>query len=544
MLRMLGFVALAVVVLHVLASPTQSPLTSDDTGAQWTTFPRPITRVAVIGAGPAGLQAAAHLLASGFSVRLFERAPSPGGNWFYTEATPVRESYPDNDNPKIFPDHFPATYYYSEGDDGISLDERWREHWQPRPVWHDLVTNGPPAATELPGVKYPANTPWTIPVHDVQRLVRSYASLHGLNTNDPPRPPSTSAITSYATRVERVIKCNATSTWRLTLRRLQFLAESNRIQEDFWEEKFDAVVVATGMHTTPHVPTIEGIEDWSKAMLKGEWSMYHSQSYRHPERYSGKTVLIVGASVSATDIARRISPVVHRLIVSIRQNPIRDAYGLDILLSWPANAELVPEIAAFQLLSRHDAGINDGRIRLANGTVLQGVDEVLLATGYRANTFLPELVNPATMNNLHWTGHYIHDPTLAFATAAPWTYGRYQSTAFAKVWAGTARLPSRARMWEDYISGKYQFGGAVDIFAQQAMGRQYVAWLNSESLELGGQFVEPLPVEDREVYVYFLSEHYKKNWFTHENFTRFDELPASEWPKPGPGGNYRTNVDW
>jgi hypothetical protein len=27
------------------------------------------------------------------------------------------------------------------------------------------------------------------------------------------------------------------------------------------------------------------------------------------------------------------------------------------------------------------------------------------------------------------------------------------------------------------------------------MVRQYVAWLNSESLELGGPFVEPLPLE-------------------------------------------------
>lgn len=44
--------------------------------------------------GPAGLQAAAGLIAENFTVRLFERAPAPGGNWFYTEETPVREPYP------------------------------------------------------------------------------------------------------------------------------------------------------------------------------------------------------------------------------------------------------------------------------------------------------------------------------------------------------------------------------------------------------------------------------------------------------------------
>ncbi|KAJ7247040.1 hypothetical protein C8J57DRAFT_1081227 [Mycena rebaudengoi] len=55
--------------------------------------PGPISRVAVIGAGPSGLQAAAHLLSTNFSVRLFERAQAPGGNWFYTDETPFRETY-------------------------------------------------------------------------------------------------------------------------------------------------------------------------------------------------------------------------------------------------------------------------------------------------------------------------------------------------------------------------------------------------------------------------------------------------------------------
>jgi NADPH-dependent glutamate synthase beta subunit-like oxidoreductase len=59
-----------------------------------TIFHHPIQRVAVVGAGPAGLQAAAKLIEHNFTVRLFERAPHPGGNWLYSEDTPVRESYP------------------------------------------------------------------------------------------------------------------------------------------------------------------------------------------------------------------------------------------------------------------------------------------------------------------------------------------------------------------------------------------------------------------------------------------------------------------
>jgi hypothetical protein len=67
-------------------------------------------------------------------------------------------------------------------------------------------------------------------------------------------------------------------------------------------------------------------------------------------------------------------------------------------------------------------------------------------------------------------------------------------------------------MWKEYKG--YDFGSPLDVFPQEgefsaynaqehsetdfylvALVRKYVAWLNAEALELGGQFVEPLPVE-------------------------------------------------
>lgn len=63
---------------------------------------------------------------------------------------------------------------------------------------------------------------------------------------------------------------------------------------------------------------------------------------------------------------------------------------------------------------------------------------------------------------LHWTGHYIPDPTLAFANVRPWTTGRFQMLGFAKVWKGTARLPSEKRMFELYRGpGKEFFGDGL-----------------------------------------------------------------------------------
>ncbi|KAJ7247019.1 FAD/NAD-P-binding domain-containing protein [Mycena rebaudengoi] len=490
---------------------------------KWTTFPHPISRVAVIGAGPAGLQAAASLLSVNLSVHLFERAPAPGGN--------CRNSPQDHAGK---PDHLPATIYYEEGQDGLSLSDRWKRHWQPRPVWYDLHTNSPKVITELPDVRYPADTPWSVSVHEVQRHVRAYASLHGLNSNDEPSSAESPRIVSYSTLVEKAEKCNVTSTWVLTLRRLEWIPGSRRMKMESWIENFDALVVAVGRFSNPYVPEIEGIQDWSKAKEGGRYSIQYSQSFRHPDIYSNKTVLIVGASVSATQIAQRISPFVRRLIVSVRRSEFMIGLGLDILSLFPDNAELVPEIKAFEALREYDNGIKNGKLHLFNGTVVEGIDEIILATGYRRNTFnLPNQVNPKELDDVHWTGHYIHDPTLAFMSGRAWSHGRYQSYGFAKVWTGKARLPSHSKMWDDYVNKVYQFGEYLNIFPQQAWTRQFVAWLNSESLVLGGKFVDPPPEESREVFSYSWNAHWNKKLLSHENWTDFDNIPSSEWPKAG-----------
>ncbi|KAJ7133558.1 hypothetical protein C8R44DRAFT_977670 [Mycena epipterygia] len=461
---------------------------------------------------PAGLQAAARLVENNFTVRLFERAPHPGGNWLYSEETPFRESYPDEPLGHMaeIPALLPTIRYYSEGDDGLTLDDRWTEHWQPRPLWDSLHINSPKVSTELPDVKYDPDAPWVLSNHAIERHVRSYASHHCLNSNDYcPATPSAPPVTVYSTRVEKVEKDEKTHTWVLTLRRLERLRESRKILAEWWTETFDAVVLATGPYTAPHVPDIEGIVDWSKATEDGEYSMHHSQVYRHPERYAGKIVLIVGSAVSASEIARDLGPSAHRIIASVR--PPRDTSGMRqrSLSRFPDITEFVPEIAFFGPLSGHRNGIRAGKIHLINGSVLQGIDKIILATGFRGYSLFPP--NSTTRwpdKDLHWTGHYIPDPTLAYTIGRPWTLGRYQSYGFVKVWQGTARLtgPEEMKPKEPRNNGSYW-----REWLGEATFRRYVTWLNDASLEHGGRLVYPPPIENLELLKYYMVVHLFNN---------------------------------
>ncbi|KAF5364604.1 hypothetical protein D9758_005614 [Tetrapyrgos nigripes] len=539
-----GIFSQQIVLDDTLPRPYPQP-----TENKWTVFNSTIKRVAVIGAGPAGLLAATELVAHNFTVRLFEKAPGPGGNWLYSEQIPVRESYPDEplDKKPELPDTLPATRYYEEGEEGLTLDERWREHWQPRPIWNSLHTNSPSVITELTEVPYPPDHSWLIDAHTIGAHVRAYATINHLNANDE------SPVHAYSTRVEKIYKAPKSSVWQLTLRRLKYLEESKRIKATWWTEDFDAVVVGAGPYDTPHVPDIEGIVQWGKAKAQNPAGhcMYHSRVYRNPERYSGKTVLIVGVATSGSEIARDIGPFTKKLYASHRKIDWENLHPLQrrSFMRFPKETEFIPEISSFQPLPSLEYGIQKGQIVLINGTVLSGIDEIILATGYkRSYPFLlpvlepedkAELVKPprdvftgAKWKNIHWTGHYIPDPTLAFTTVRPWTVGRYQSYGFAKVWEGTARLPNEAELWRQYNSSRWNnFRGLFGTGPSEALLRQYVTWLNSESLEHGGRLVAPYPVEKREMFVYFANIGWAKDFISKENFTRFENLPASEWSK-------------
>jgi cation diffusion facilitator CzcD-associated flavoprotein CzcO len=113
---------------------------------------------------------------------------------------------------------------------------------------------------------------------------------------------------SYDTFVELVHK-EGNGKWVLTLRKP--LAGG---QDEWWTESFDAVIVASGHYTVPFIPSTPGLAEFSKNF---PGSVEHSKAWRDPEKYRGKTVIVVGASISGTDISFTMADVVKAPLNSV-----------------------------------------------------------------------------------------------------------------------------------------------------------------------------------------------------------------------------------
>ncbi|KAF8589238.1 FAD/NAD(P)-binding domain-containing protein [Ramaria rubella] len=544
--------------VQVALSNTQHPLKTSkpefyndpylfSTSSEHYGFPSPIDRVAVIGAGPGGLQYAAVLLKHGFQVRLFERDTVPGGNWRYSDETPLDLDYPDKPLPIAsytpdIPPVLPFSKIFREGDDGISLSHRYRDHWLPRPIWKGMTTISPSAITRLPNIDYEEDAPWVLPQLEVQRHVRQYASAQALSPID---DTDFFNVTSYGTRVEDVRKRHfgngsENSKWQLTLRKLTQVQEDGRpgLHVKYWTEEFDAVVVATGPYDSPHVPPIKGLADIAQKSKQ----IYHSRRYRRPEHVSGKNVLIVGNSFSGSGIARDIIYHAKSVTVSARHhsgppNPIAElARSLT-----PHNATFVPEIAEFKSLEE---------IHLINGTILSEIDEVILATGFRrSNPFLvdyhnatfsgkpydfevaPILTDGKSIHSLTFSGHYIDDPTLVFGSGV-WMHATLQGTSFARVWKGAARLPVRETLWNEYYAregGRHSTLRLFGLPVAEVVYRRLVTWINNESYLHGGTLVKLYPIELREIFLNFMAANgLPPGFITRDTFTKTDNTPAYE----------------
>ncbi|KAN0086218.1 hypothetical protein V8E55_007352 [Tylopilus felleus] len=530
------FVLLATVAAAAVQQPLFAPPSREAQTDKYQ-FDWPIHRVAVIGAGPSGLVTYRELEAAGLDVRLFERDTVPGGNWHYTEETPGDAPVPNA--PAAHADFVPSLppevvdLPYSETlEDGEVV---WRDHRGPKPIWASLTSNAPSPVQQFPQWPWPAGTPWEVSHYQVRNYVRSYASYLNINSND------NNTATAYNTRVERIEKrvdqAGRERGWRLWLR--SFVPTGRHAyRATWWTEDFDAVVIAVGKYNAPSMPSIPGLDAWARCF---PGLVRHSRQYRRPEVYANQTVLIVGASVSGSEISRDLNHHARKIYQSFRPDTDRRAhYRLEnYMRRIPKNTTLVGEIKQF-LPIPEGSTIQSGRVELMNGTILTGIDSVIFATGFQYSfPFLPQYYDGATyephegsaktvsaflpmdgshVRDLYLDMFYIQDPTLALVGMTTGTQlfvlSEYASFALAKVWTNTAKLPSRQAMREWYdktVEERGGYGKHVMFLGPErssAILAYMIGWLNGAAVKYGGRQVDVLPKYAKEVNRYWQIAHY------------------------------------
>lgn len=285
-------------------------------------FERPIRRVAIVGAGPSGLAAARHLRDKGIHVRIFERNARPGGVWLYSSKTGAQ---PDDIG-------------------------------QPGPVYSSLMNNIALPLCQLKDFPWPAGTRWNEHHHVLQKYLGDYASHFGLT--------EAGGVLSLNTRVD-LLERTATG-W------VAHVTDSRSSHN----ESFDAVVVAAGHHSVPHLPA--SCPDPPDPQL-----IRHSKDYRTPDEFDDEVVMLVGAGTSGLDIHRDLHGHARKIYHSAREVSSTNEDFLRLRTTQMNAIEAVGPTSC-RVGEIHAIQVADGVIevvRLKDGSELRDIQRIIFCTG-------------------------------------------------------------------------------------------------------------------------------------------------------------------
>ncbi|MCL7034329.1 hypothetical protein MKW94_029694 [Papaver nudicaule] len=230
-------------------------------------------KVAVIGAGPAGLVASRELVREGHEVVVYEQNDRVGGTWVYD---PNVDSDPLGLDPS-------RTIIHSSLYDALRVN-------LPREVMG--FSDYPFVAQVNDG-----RDPRRFPHHsEVLHYLEDFANHFGL---------------VELIRFESEVIYVGLSEEEEELKNSWVVRSRKKGEIGIAHDVFDAVVVCSGHYTKPNIAEIPGIDAWPGKQL-------HSHNYRVPEPFSGKVVLLIGNSISSEDISKEISKVAKEVHVASR----------------------------------------------------------------------------------------------------------------------------------------------------------------------------------------------------------------------------------
>ena len=350
-------------------------------------------RVAVIGAGAAGLAAARELTREGHDAVVFEQGAELGGVWVFdadveddltgadaNRAKRVHSSVYKNLRTNLPREvmgfgSFPFTRAFTDDNRRFCGHEEVRAYLDAYADHHDIrkrVRLGTRVVAVTPTSENTENaSPRNFSESASDEDERAYLEKWGPRWCVVTEPVET-------TRKEEEEAPREDGEESVRERRPSSAARSARGETDrasHANETFDAVVVCNGHYSEPRVPRFPGAEHWPGVQM-------HSHNYREPEgpgafSFRGKRVVVLGAAASGEDLSREIASVAAEVILASRGfAPPKDASSGDFPLdSYPRNMRRAPGITA---LLPETSGV-----LFEDGSARRDVDVVLYATGYR-----------------------------------------------------------------------------------------------------------------------------------------------------------------
>ncbi|XP_026394350.1 flavin-containing monooxygenase FMO GS-OX-like 3 [Papaver somniferum] len=396
-------------------------------------------KVAVIGAGAAGLVASRELLREGHEVVVFERSDRLGGTWVYD---PNVDSDPLGLDPS-------RTIIHSSLYDSLRTN-------LPRET---MGFRDYPFVAKVNDGRDPRRFPHHSEVlHYLEDFANHFELIELIRFE-------TEVIYAGLLEEERELK----NSWVVKSRKKGEVGNSSVAHE-----VFDAVVVCSGHYTHPNIAEIPGIEAWPGKQL-------HSHNYCVPEPFSGQVVLIIGNSVSAEDISKEISIVAKEVHVASRST-------MDALLT----KRFVYD--NMWLHSMVKSAHEDGTIVFSDGSLIP-VDVIVHCTGYKYYFPFLEINNIVTVDDSSVGPLYKHifppmlAPMLSFIGipfwALPFPIFELQSKWVAGVLSGRCSLPSEQQMIKDVKAFYLELEAAAfpKCYTHRLAEKQYdySDWLAAES---------------------------------------------------------------
>jgi hypothetical protein len=368
-------------------------------------------KVAVIGAGPAGLVAARELLRAGHTPTVYEQAEGVGGVWVYNSKT---------------------------DDDLSSRSAR-------RPVYSSIYAS---LRTNLPS--------------DLMAFLDYPFDARGGGEDDWARYPHHSCVLTYLENFCRDHKLQPFLKLSHTVTQIMPMADTWQVvcrtpDQTTMMAMFDAVVVCNGHYSVPRLPSLPGIGNFHGDVL-------HSHNYRDPQPFADKKVLLWGAAASGSDIAREIQSVareVHWCGHALRgHSQAHSKSESDPKSRAESSSQESPHLNAYSKKSAFHThgdpiGFDDqGKLLFKDEPPLDAIDTFMFCTGYDYQfPFLDTGVVNVTDNQVHPLYQDLLSPThpnLAFIglpyLVVPFPLFEIQARWFSRLLAGQFKLPNEAAM--------------------------------------------------------------------------------------------------